>query len=40
MQTRNQENLVRGGMHDVVRALDYLIEDLSFVAGQAKSPMP
>lgn len=41
MQMCNQDNLVKGGRHDIVRALDYFIEDLSFLAGigQAKSPM-
>lgn len=42
MQMCNQESLVRGGRCDIVRAPDYLNEDLSFVSGvgEAKSPMP
>ena len=42
LQMCNQDSLVRGGIHDVDRTPDYLIEDLSFVAGtgQAKSLMP
>lgn len=37
MQICNQYNLMRGGRRDIIRALDYHIEDLSFVArvGQA-----